>query len=46
MKDLVDRKEIQLTYISTNDMSADIMTKATPGRIIRRVEHDVFEMKF
>ena len=31
LKDLVQRHEIQLIYISTNDMVADIMTKATPG---------------
>ena len=36
LKDLVQRKELQLTYISTTDMVADIMTKATPGRIFRR----------
>ena len=36
LKDLVQRHEIQLIYISTNDMVADIMTKATPGRIFRR----------
>ena len=28
LKDLVQRHEIQLIYISTNDMVADIMTKA------------------
>ena len=31
LKDLVQRKELQLTYISTTDMVNDIMTKATPG---------------
>ena len=36
LKDLVQRKELQIIYISTNDMVADIMTKATPGRIFRR----------
>ena len=41
LKDLVDRKEIQLIYISTNDMCADIMTKATPGRIFRRFRNEI-----
>jgi len=36
LKDLVQRQELKLTYISTNDMCADIMTKATPARIFRR----------
>jgi hypothetical protein len=41
LKDLVQRKELQITYISTNDMCADIMTKATPGRIFRRFRNSI-----
>jgi len=42
LKDLVDRKEIQLVYISTTDMCADILTKATPGKIFRRFRNEIF----
>ena len=41
LKDLVDRKEIQLVYISTTDMCADILTKATPGKKIRRFRNEI-----
>jgi hypothetical protein len=36
--------KLQITYISTNDMCADIMTKATPGRILKILFFDVFEI--
>ncbi len=41
LKDLVQRNELKLTYISTHDMVADIMTKATPGRIFRRFRNTI-----
>ena len=41
LKDLVDRKEIQLVYISTTDMCADILTKATSGKIFRRFRNEI-----
>ncbi len=41
LKDLVQRNELQITYISTNDMCADIMTKAIPGRIFRRFRNSI-----
>jgi len=53
LKDLVQRNELQITYISTTDMSADIMTKALPqyvfkrfrDHILGRVLHHEIQMK-
>ena len=37
VKDRIDKKEIKLDYISTNDMLADILTKPLQGSLFKRL---------
>ena len=37
VKDRMDKKEIKLDYISTNDMLADILTKPLQGSLFKRL---------
>ena len=41
VKDRMDKKEIKLEYISTNDMLADIFTKPLPGSIFKKLRDQI-----